>query len=377
MKKILLLVAVLATLLESCKNIRVWIFGPKIIKEEVTFDNCVMRCLVKDLLVRRNPWVEKGDKGLADLDKGCMVEYLGEKSNEEVRSYKQTFKSKPERKDFWYKVRFQVRNGRFKGETWIGWVHGGGMEVVKQQAAPVVTTPSDINASNGIRKWAVIVGVSDYPDNRMDLNYCDDDAKAYYQFLRSSEGGSVPENHIALLTDQMATTKNILDYCNSIFAQAQKDDIIIFYFSGHGSPEYFCAYDGSLWHNDIKGVLQNSPAKRKMMIGDACFAGSMIAPPAPTESDYTDYYNDKDGIAFISASKRDETSAETSQLQHGIFTYYFLNGLRSCNANEDNNAYIDITELRDYIKTQFQNKEGQIPQFGGTFDAAMPVSSCE
>jgi hypothetical protein len=72
----------------------------------------------------------------------------------------------------------------------------------------------------------------------------------------------------------------------------------------------------SLWHNDIKGVLQNSPAKRKMMIGDACFAGSMIAPPVPTESDYADYYNDKDGIAFISASRRDETSAETNQLHH-------------------------------------------------------------
>ena len=372
MKSFIFWAAIIVFCIYSCDYVKEMVFGLKIISEDVTNDNRVMCCNVKDLLIREHPWASK-DRGMADLDKGCTVEYLGEKSNEEARKYKKGSVSA-----FWYKIRFKVRNGRYKGQIWIGWVHGGGMDFVPQQTEPVATTsPQSSNPTSGLRKWAVIVGVSNYAVSANNLNYCDDDASAYYNFLRSDEGGAVPENHIMLLNNEAATADNIIAACNAIFAQASAGDIVIFYFSGHGAENYFCAHDRAFLHNDIKVILQNSPAKRKMMIGDACFSGSMIAQPATSEDTYAQYYNkEQDGIAFIAASQRDKVSVEMHQLGHGLFTYHFLNGLRNCAANDDNNAYVDISELRDYIKVQFKNSDKQTPKFGGAYDTEMPVSSC-
>ncbi|MEN9333914.1 MAG: hypothetical protein RLY35_1094, partial [Bacteroidota bacterium] len=56
--------------------------------------------------------------------------------------------------------------------------------------------------------YALIVGVSDYPYVKP-LNFAEEDALLFFEFLRSNAGGKVPENHIKLLLNEQATHANV------------------------------------------------------------------------------------------------------------------------------------------------------------------------
>ena len=72
----------------------------------------------------------------------------------------------------------------------------------------VKNVPADENGD--VKIWAVIVGIADYT-HMPALHYTDDDAYKYYSFLKSPEGGAVPDRQIKLLIDDMATRDAIID----------------------------------------------------------------------------------------------------------------------------------------------------------------------
>ncbi|MBA7700289.1 hypothetical protein ES703_109000 [subsurface metagenome] len=65
----------------------------------------------------------------------------------------------------------------------------------------------------------------------------------------------------------------------------------------------------------------------------------------------------------MTASAQDETAHEHYLLEHGIFTYYILEGLNNFRADKDNDNYITIRELFDYaeINTRFNTNLAQNP----------------
>ncbi|NJN77384.1 MAG: hypothetical protein HC803_02880 [Saprospiraceae bacterium] len=98
----------------------------------------------------------------------------------------------------------------------------------------VPTTNTNTSTGDGTTKiWAVIVGVANYP-NIKSLNYTDDDAYRVANFLQRPEGGAVPDEQIRILIDESATKSKILYETRSLFDKADADDVILFYFSGHG-----------------------------------------------------------------------------------------------------------------------------------------------
>ena len=66
------------------------------------------------------------------------------------------------------------------------------------------------------------------------LRYTDDDAYQVYAFLKSPEGGALPDKQVRILIDEQATRQNILDAMRTIFLRADENDVVMFYFSGHG-----------------------------------------------------------------------------------------------------------------------------------------------
>ena len=64
-----------------------------------------------------------------------------------------------------------------------------------------------------------------------------------------------------------------------IFLRADENDVILFYFSGHGVPGAFLpvdfdGYDNRLEHYQLRDALLASRAKHKLVIADACHSGS-------------------------------------------------------------------------------------------------------
>ena len=83
------------------------------------------------------------------------------------------------------------------------------------------------------RVWAVVVGVGAY-HHMPALRYTDDDAYRFYAFLKSPEGGSLPDDQIRILIDEEATLKHLKETMTDLFGRAGPDDLILLYFSGHG-----------------------------------------------------------------------------------------------------------------------------------------------
>ncbi len=247
---------------------------------------------------------------------------------------------------------------------------------------PVAETPT-LPLLTDTKIWAIVVGVASY-DHMPVLRYTDDDAYRFYAFLKSPEGGALPDEQISILIDEEATLKGINESLQRILGQAGPKDLVVFYFSGHGLngsflPIDFDGYNNKLNHDDIARMFNTCKAKYKICIADACHSGSLISmrsgDPEPT---ITQYYSSLAksiaGTALIMSSKGDETSLESSGLRQGVFSHFLIRGLKG-EADRNKDKVISIRELFEYIYTNVRTYTGnrQSPVLKGAFDPAMPV----
>ncbi len=225
--------------------------------------------------------------------------------------------------------------------------------------------------------YAVIAGVSDYKyDNLdMDLNYCDDDARSFYNLLKSS---GVKAQNMVLLTDSRASKQNILYSLHQVFSKASANDEVIFYFSGHGGHGSFVPYDYNsystlLKHSDVKDAFKNSKANSKLCIADACYSGSIKSAETKSKEKNKPLGN-KSGIVVMMSSRNNQTSREMPSLKNGAFTYYLVKGLKG-NADKNNDKIITVSEMYYYTKEKVNTETNnrQTPIIFGSFDKNMPI----
>lgn len=229
---------------------------------------------------------------------------------------------------------------------------------------------------------ALIIGVSDYNQMKK-LAFSDDDAQHIFDFLQSEAGGSVPLSQIILLKDQQATHKNVMAAANQLFLKANPEDLILFYFSGHGLPGAFLPVDSDgvlhlINHEEVKSILLRSPAKHKLVFADACHSGSfrsasenenfsrlLIGPLAESSG----------GLGLLLSSKTEEFSHEFDGIKSGVFSYFLIRGLTG-EADKNMDGLVSVSELFDYVFEQVrrftQNK--QSPVLCGEIDKNMPIS---
>jgi len=202
--------------------------------------------------------------------------------------------------------------------------------------------------------------------------------------LKSPEGGALPDNQLRVLIDENATKNRILKNMKEILLQADGNDVVLFYFSGHGLEGSFVPYDfdgfnNKLDHKDISAIMSKSRAKHKIVYGDACHSGSLLAMKAPVHQTLKRYYSEfertKGGLALMMSSKSEEVSLEDGGLRSGIFSYYLIRGLKG-EADRDKNKIVTIQEIYDYVYDEVQNytAHAQTPTITGSFDRGMPVA---
>ena len=244
-------------------------------------------------------------------------------------------------------------------------------------------SPVEVVRSSEVKIWAVVIGVGRYSTMPV-LKYSDDDAYQYYAFLKSPEGGALPDKQVRVLVDEDATRANILTTMRQVFLQADENDVIVFYFSGHGLPGAFLPqdYDGmnnKLYHNEVKNILEQSKAKHKICIADACHSGSLLAMKRPVEDVLASYYkaftDSNGGLALFMSSKGEEYSLEDQGLRSGIFSHYLIRGLKG-EADVDGNKLVTMREIYDFVykNVRIYTSSVQSPTISGKFDWAMPVA---
>ncbi len=249
----------------------------------------------------------------------------------------------------------------------------------------VITTQVEVDKDPAVKIWAVVVGVGRYTAMPV-LKYSDDDAYQFYAFLKSPEGGALPDRQIKVLVDDDATRANILQTMRQVLLRADENDVIVFYFSGHGVEGSFLPvdYDGfnnRLSHTDVRNLLNESKAKHKICFADACHSGAILAMKNAIEMEnalkkYYNAFNDtQGGMALFMSSKAQEYSLEDQGLRSGIFSHYLIRGLKG-EADSNKNKIVTIKELFEYV---FKNVKSytagaQTPIMSGAYDNNMPVS---
>ncbi|HMR89310.1 MAG TPA: caspase family protein [Saprospiraceae bacterium] len=254
----------------------------------------------------------------------------------------------------------------------------------KVEIATIEPTPSKTKKDNGQTEiFALIVGVASY-NHMQSLKYTDDDAYQLYAFLKSPEGGAIPDDNIKILIDDAATNKSISQEINNIVSKADNNDVVMLYLSGHGLdgafvPSDFDGKKGHMAYGQILDLLNSSDAKHKLFITDACHSGSMIASArtpwnVAVEKFYSAYNTINGGTAIMMSSKKEEVSLEYGGLRQGIFSHFLIKGLKG-NADKNSDKLITVTELYDYVSTNVKSytMNAQNPEIMGDFDKNMPV----
>jgi len=232
--------------------------------------------------------------------------------------------------------------------------------------------------------WAVIIGINDYPNVRK-LKFAVNDAKAFYDHLVSHN--YIPAENVTLLLDWEATLTKLRSTLGThLKRKARKDDMVIIYFAGHGSTEkdvmspdgdglekYLLPYDAdpkdlyasALPMREISHIFNRVQSERLVFLADSCYSGASGGRTigiAGTRSNISENFLDRvasgKGRVIITASGSNEVSAENEDLQHGVFTYYLIEGLQG-KADMDKDGLITVDEVYRYVSEQVPRATGQ------------------
>ena len=218
------------------------------------------------------------------------------------------------------------------------------------------------STANAQKIYLVSVGISDYPGKVNDLKLPVNDASAMYNLYKENA------NAISiLLTDKVATKNNILSKTSDLFRKAKENDIVVFFFSGHGYPGGYYAYDTKLSNDDVRKLFSQCKAKNKMIFADACFAGGIREKKTTSE-------DTGNNVMLFLSSRNNELSIETPRMKNGFFTACLVRCLKG---GADTNRDRIITAKELYVAVSDGviklSRDKQHPVMWGNFQDNMPV----
>ena len=237
---------------------------------------------------------------------------------------------------------------------------------------------SQISGSPKVNTYAVVIGISSYLDTDVTpLEFSNRDAVVFADFLMSASGGAVPKKNIKLLVDSAATSGEVDKALRWLKDNAKKDDVVYFYFSGHGALEnvtmfnngYLICYNTPAvafvnmglsidYLNDIANTLSVQTNAHVVMITDACHSGKMAG------SKFKGNYLVGEQLMAAKQNEIRMASCTPDQLSNekadwgggrGVFSYHLVNGLQGGLADADHNAMVTLGELKNYMQSAMAN----------------------
>jgi hypothetical protein len=231
-------------------------------------------------------------------------------------------------------------------------------------------------------RWAVLVGINEYEDhnNYGQLQVCTKDVKALQEQLVI---GGFDSSHIRLLTDKATappTRENILVALKSIADATEPDDLLLFYYSGHGDEDSGESYlvarnsrrlvlpDSAVPISRVKEIVEQAPARGKIIILDACHSGADIGGKGPKRMS-TEFirrvFEEAEGLAILASCKQGQLSYEWRAQERSVFTHFLLEALAG-KSDPDEKGFVTIQDVNRYVVDKVklwasQNNTSQTP----------------
>jgi hypothetical protein len=255
---------------------------------------------------------------------------------------------------------------------------------------PVVTAVPTLSHGD---LYALVVGISKHKDPAIpQLKTAAKDAVDFAGFLESQKD-LFNNIKVELLTDEKATKTELEKYLMYKIRKAGKNDTTVLFFSGHGSVDpkragqfFFVTHDSDpefLEATSVNmtglGFLRDVDCPRIVLIADACHSGGFSewktkSVVSPLKTFFRDFAASA-GKVVISSSRPDEYSLESPHRENGVFTHWFLEGLKGA-ADRDNDGVVTVNEAYNYAyqQTKLETDGAQHPQFQGTVEGILPLS---
>ncbi len=234
-------------------------------------------------------------------------------------------------------------------------------------------------------RWAVLVGVDEYDDLAYPrLVVCVNDVEAIHERLlaRGFEPGRV-----RLLNDET----NPLPVRAEIYAAlaeaaraAQRDDLLLFYYSGHGDTDsgasYLVGRDGraaALKHTavalaDVAEIMRTSEARAKVIILDACHAGANFEGKGPRRMPpgfIERVFGQAKGQVVLGSCEQGQLSYEWAAQRRSVFTHFLLEALEGA-ADRDEKGFVTVQDVNRHVSDgvrqwAFEHHRSQTPTLQG------------
>lgn len=246
---------------------------------------------------------------------------------------------------------------------------------------PAVQAPAPLPSAGEGQRYALLIGIDEYDDRDVaSLEYADDDVEALHHVLLNPELGGYKPANVFLMTPGAAreqdqpTRANILLTLKWITEKLQQNDDLLVFYCGHGEVEdgigFLIPQDGrrallqdtSIRFERLFALLDKCPASRQVVLLDACHSGGSakgqrgergVKVVAKALHDQVENSGNC-GRAVITSCSRDEVSYEDEALEHGVFSFFVLKGLRDRSADRDHDDVVTVYELGNYAKTQVE-----------------------
>jgi len=176
-----------------------------------------------------------------------------------------------------------------------------------------------------------------------------------------------------------APHNEIFTRINEVLRDADKEDLVLIYYSGHGLLDnrgrlYLAANntDPSLLHatavsvSAIRDCLSQSRCQRFVLILDCCYAGAATADFRRNDSGISaDFANEEavEGIGefVMSASNAIQRAEEKQNDSLSLFTKHIVEGLGNSSADTDRDGVVRLEELYSYVKARLAGEGRQEP----------------
>jgi hypothetical protein len=221
-------------------------------------------------------------------------------------------------------------------------------------------------------KYALIIGNTEYADPGLaQLTTPGKDAEDFARVLKSTDIAGF-DNVITLINENISKVNETVD---DFFALKKPDDLLVFYFSGHGvRDEYGALYlaikntnrtrlrSTAIRADYIRESMDQSRSRRQVLILDCCNSGAFAqgtkAEIGGTMGTATTFEGTGYGRVVLTASDATQFAWEGDKVigetTNSLFTHYLVKGLEG-EADQDGDGKITVDELYDYAYEKIVN----------------------
>ncbi|MEH2364471.1 caspase, EACC1-associated type [Nostoc sp.] len=214
-------------------------------------------------------------------------------------------------------------------------------------------------------KVALLIGVSEYEPGLNPLPGAVRDVEAVCEVLLHPEMGGFAASDIILLKNP---ERQVVEMAiETLFSGRHKDDLLLLYFSGHGIKDdrgrlYLATRNTSKTQqgelirstsvsaNFIHDRMSESRSRRQVVILDSCFSGAFAEGMSAKDDGTIDIREQLggEGRAVLTSSTSTQYSFEEEGQDLSIYTRFLIEGIKSGEADRDQDEFISIDELHEY-----------------------------